>query len=191
MKKQVLRFWEEKLCEDAWPRLSLVYFKPQYMSLSRPHPIFSTAGSSPYEVTKAGIQALFLSGRYRDKAAQEALVRQSWGILPLPILWWSSGEGRLGTYPSLSPTRKRLYNFTINYARAVPAISETILDLTKPTQPLLFQFLLDCSVIPRVISLVQEHGEDVLHHLFKVSRTWCYSLHRDRLKILGRWTPWL
>jgi hypothetical protein len=82
-------------------------------------------------------------------------------------------------------------NITINYARAVPAISETILDLTKPTQPLLFQFLLDCSVIPRVISLVQEHGDDVLHHLFKISRTWCYSLHRDRLKISGRWTPWL
>ena len=193
VKKQVLRFWEEKLREDASPLSSLVYFKPQYMSLSKPHPIFSTAGSSPYEVTKAGIQALFLSGRYRTE-----LLRRHWSGNPEGFCLCPSCDGLqekedlehiLLYCPSLSPTRKRLYNFTINYARAVPAISETILDLTKPTQPLLFQFLLDCSVIPRVISLVQEHGEDVLHHLFKVSRTWCYSLHRDRLKILGRWTP--
>ena len=192
MKKQVLRFWELKLREDALPLLSLAYFKPQFMSLSKPHPMFSTAGSSPYEVTKAGVQALFLSGRYRTE-----LLSRHWSSNPEGFCLCPSCDGLqvkedlehiLLYCASLSPTRQRLYSFTSNYARSVPAISKTILDLTKPTQPLFFQFLLDCSVIPHVISLVQELGEDVLYHMFKISRTWCYSLHRDRLRILGRWT---
>ena len=59
---------------------------------------------------------------------------------------------------------------------------------TQPSHPLFSQFLIDCSVIPEVISLTQLLGTDALYNLFKVTRTWCYSLHRDRLKILGRWT---
>ena len=62
-KKHVLNYWELKLCEEAAPLTSLRYFNPNYMSLSKPHPIISTAVSSPYEVTKARVQALFLSGR--------------------------------------------------------------------------------------------------------------------------------
>ena len=192
VKKHVMNFWEKKLRDDASPLLSLGYFKPQYMSLAKPHPLFSTAGASPYEVTKAGIQALFLSGRYRTE-----MLSSHWSSNPGGFCLCPSCDG-LGVQEdlehillycgSLSPTRRRLINFTINYAKTVPALSDTILDLTKPTQPLLLQFLLDCSVIPHVISLVQVHGDDVLHHLFKVSRTWCYSLHKERLKILGRWT---
>ena len=39
--------------------------KPEFMSLSRPHPIWTTCGNNYYEVSKAVIQARFLSGRYR------------------------------------------------------------------------------------------------------------------------------
>jgi hypothetical protein len=49
------------------------------------------------------------------------------------------------------------------------------------------QFLLDCSVLPEVIAAVQKQGEDILSHLFAITRIWVYTLHRDRLKILGRW----
>ena len=88
---------------------------------------------------------------------------------------------------SLSPVRQRLVNFTIEYTRSVPVLSQMILDLTNPNTPLFLQFLLDCSSIPVVISAVQLLGHEVLHHLFKISRTWCYSLHRERLRLLGRW----
>ena len=36
------------------------------MSLKTPHLIWRTAGSNPYEVSKAVQQARFLSGRYRS-----------------------------------------------------------------------------------------------------------------------------
>ena len=66
-KKQVINYWELKLRSEASPLTSLRYFHPQYMSLATPHPIFLSAGSSPYEVIKAGVQATFLSGRYRTE----------------------------------------------------------------------------------------------------------------------------
>ena len=34
---------------------------------------------------------------------------------------------------------------------------------------------------------VQSDGQKVLEHLFNITRIWTYSLHRDRLKLLGRW----
>ena len=49
------------------------------------------------------------------------------------------------------------------------------------------QFLLDCSVIPVVIDIVQVYGEEVLELLFKLTRTWCHSINITRLKKLGRY----
>jgi len=46
---------------------SLIYFKPEYSSLTKPHPIYLTAGSKPYEVAKAVVQVRMLSGRYRTE----------------------------------------------------------------------------------------------------------------------------
>ena len=62
MKKQVLSYWESKLRLDAESLPSLKNFKPNYMSLAKPHLIFTSAGLSPYEVRKASIQARMLSG---------------------------------------------------------------------------------------------------------------------------------
>ena len=37
-------------------------FRAEFMSLSHPHPIWTSAGSSPFEVKKANVQARMLSG---------------------------------------------------------------------------------------------------------------------------------
>ena len=171
---------------------SLQYFHPQYMSLEFPHPIYISAKSSSYEVTKAGVQALLLSGRYRT----ERLSRH-WSANPNGYCLHPSCN-RLGisedvehillNCPSLSKTRASLAKFTLDYSRDQPQIQSILLTYTNPTNPLFVQFLLDCSVIPEVISLTQVHGKDTLFKLFKVTRAWCYSLHRNRLKLLGRWS---
>ena len=64
-KTKVLDFWQKHLRLSSSELDSLLYFKPEYMSLNKVHPIWSTCGSNSYEVTKAVIQARFLSGRYR------------------------------------------------------------------------------------------------------------------------------
>ena len=64
-KKHILEYWQSKLRSDASPLSSLKYFKTEFMSLQKTHPIWSTCGSNSYEVCKAIIQARMLSGRYR------------------------------------------------------------------------------------------------------------------------------
>ena len=65
-------------------------------------------------------------------------------------------------------------------------LGDLILDTFDPTHPMFYKYLLDCSCLPPVVRLVQQHGQEVLHHLFALSRTWLFVLHRERLKILGR-----
>ena len=46
------------------------------------------------------------------------------------------------------------------------------------------QFLLDPSCCPEVICAVQTYGTGILAHVQYLTRTWCYSLHLRRYKIL-------
>ena len=64
VKRHVQSYWEDLLQQEASKLPSLEYFHPQVMSLSHPHPLWTTAGSNPFEISKAVIQARMLSGRY-------------------------------------------------------------------------------------------------------------------------------
>ena len=63
VKSHIIDFWELKFRADAAPLDSLLYFNPNFMSLLRPHPIWTTCGSNPFEVNKAITQARMLLGR--------------------------------------------------------------------------------------------------------------------------------
>ena len=60
IKSRVIDYWEIKLRSEACLLPSLQYFQPQYMSLVRPHPLWSSCTSNPFEVNKAIIQARIL-----------------------------------------------------------------------------------------------------------------------------------
>ena len=64
VKAKVIDHWEQKLRMEAALLPSLKFFQPNFLSLSTPHRIWTTAGQKPYEVAKARIQLLFLSGQY-------------------------------------------------------------------------------------------------------------------------------
>ena len=64
---KAISYWENRLRGEAALLSSLVNFMPEFMSLKKPHPIWLTAGSNPYEISKAIQQAKFLSGRYRTE----------------------------------------------------------------------------------------------------------------------------
>ena len=59
----MISWWEERLRGEAALLLSLTYFKPMFMSLAFPHPMWTMA-ESPLEVRKACTVASILSGRY-------------------------------------------------------------------------------------------------------------------------------
>ena len=190
-KKHVIMYWEDKLREEACNLPSLKFFRPNFLSISSPHPLFTSAGSSAYEVSKAIIQALFLSGRYRTEKLCRYWSSNTSGYCLLPqcltLKIVEDEEHILLSCQSLAATRVKLSEFTIAYAKANPVVGDILVTFTNPYNPLYTQFLVDCSVIPQVISHAQAHCNITLQHLFKVTRTWCYALHRDRLKLLGRW----
>ena len=161
------------------------------MSLSKPHPLFTSAGSSPAMVSMACVQARMLSGRYRC----ESLLRH-WkksGSSGTCFLSSSCNEIEdvchiLQRCVALGPTRIKLVTFTYNMMDSLPIHTKALVQkYCNLSSPFLCQFLLDCSSLPDVISTSQEHGNDVLLHLFRVARTWVYSLHRERLKLRDRW----
>ena len=87
------------------------------------------------------------------------------------------------------PARARisaLYDHTLS---SFPVLSLVVISCFAPThdEEKSVQFLLDCSTLPEVIALRQNQGDWVLDKLFYLTRTYCYSMHKARLRILGKW----
>ena len=192
VKSHVIDYWERKLREEANPKTSLAFFKPQFMSLSSPHPLWLTAGSNPYEVNKATVQARMLSGRYRTEALCSHWTSNTEGGCLLPSCTRTITLEDVGHIllecESLRGIRTKMESFIAKYISTrnnIYDIAKNFLfsdDLNAKTQ-----FLLDCSCSPDVITSSQLHGNQVLIDLFYLTRTWCYALHRERLRLLGRW----
>ena len=190
VKKKVISHWESVLRDEASSLDSLSWFKPSFMSLMTPHPLWITAGSSPSKIAMATIQAKMISGRYRTERLCSHWSKNKDGFCLLSSSCVTTVEDLphiLSSCSALTATRDKLMNFTIEYGQSVPPIAHLITEHCTPSSPTFCQFLLDCSTIPDVLLATQTHGTDVLFHLFNITRTWVYSLHKERMKLLGRW----
>ena len=193
-KLKVGEYWHAKLRCSSLELQSLKYFKPSFLSLSQPHPIWSSLNGNPYETVKARCQAVFLSGRYRS----ERLCR----------FWSNNKHGFCLLYPciennvyediehifiscsGLTETRRRLFRFSYEYAAANQVIQPIVEHFLTASVSDFMQFMLDCSVLPIVISATQTHGKIIHNQLYHITRTWSFALHRERLKKLGRWNSY-
>ena len=108
-KCKVLEWWLQRYRAIAHHMNSLQYFNPSFMSLSRPHPIWTSAGS-PFEVRKAVVSARMLSGRYRT----DILISHWNNSNPLGLCRLPGCEGETGTLthillhcPALGEARAR------------------------------------------------------------------------------------
>jgi hypothetical protein len=190
IKKRVLSHREQVLRYEAAGLDSLVFFKPSFMSLTTPHPIWTTAGSSPAKVAMATVQAKMISGRFRTELLCRHWSKNKLGVCLLSQACSSTVEDLphiLASCAALKETREKLLRFTHNYCTNLPVIRRIVIDLCFPSSPHFCQFLLDCSSLPSVILAVQQHGSIIHDHLFQITRTWVYTLHKARMKKLGRW----
>ena len=189
-KKRVLSYWEDLLRTESSSLKSLQFIKPSYMSLSRPHPLFTSAGSSPAMVSMACVQARMLSGRFRCDSLLRHWSRATSGTCKLSS---SCDEMEdighiLQRCHALEPKLIKLLSYMYNMLDSLPIYTQNLVrNYCDLSSPFFCQFLLDCSCLPDVISTGQKHGSDVLLQLFKISRTWVYSLHRERLKLRDSW----
>ena len=183
-KSLVTDYWETQLRDAAAPLPSLAYFKPEFHSLHKPHPILWTPRANPYEVAKAVIQLRMLSGRYRV-----AMLTRHWS------------PSRSSSCPASDcqeeETLEHLLVFCKHYDHArvklrrlwescrEPLLTDLITKVLYGPPISLVQFILDASIHPTVINLVQIFGQEILMKIFHLTRTWCYTLHRERLRLLG------
>ena len=186
-KQKVADYWQAKLRNQAKELKSLKYFHPEFMSLFHPHPLLTTAESS-YDTNKMIVQLRMLSGRYRVGTLLRHFSPDKSGVCEICNLENEDLEHILVQRCYALKDKKAVlleYATTIlKHSQLATEIFNNVLDSDDET--LLVQFILDCSVLPPVITAAQQ-DKTILGSFFKVTRTWCYTMHRTRLKLLNRW----
>ena len=187
VKSKIINFWESKLRGEASILPSLQHFHPEYMSLCKTHPIWSTAGSNPHEISKAVQQARFVSGRYRSWNITRQGSEESEGFCLSPTCTEQveTVEHVLVECGAYNLCKARLYSLWLSTPNK--AALRLVLEALSSETSYLLQFILDCSVLPSVRSAVEINGPQLLKDLFYLTRSWCFSVHRQRMKMLGRW----
>ena len=92
----------------------------------------------------------------------------------------------LVTCEALTEKRLILARYIQEKTEDNPALHDTIKQIMASSSiKNVVQFLLDPSVVPPIISAVQQELF-ALDDVFAVKRTYCYALHRRRLQLIGR-----
>ena len=159
------------------------------MSLTTPHPLWTTCGDNPFEISKATVQAKLLSARYRTDRLLRHFDNNLTGECTLcPDGSDGSLEHLLLLCPSLAQCREQQLQMLKNSPAISDKAKNIIFAASVNSVSHFVQLLLDCSVIPEVIVTSQEGHKNILDEIFKFTRTWCFNIHMRRMKILGRWT---
>ena len=184
-RSKVIDWYEKKLRAQADLLPSLQFFKPNFMSLKTPHPLWTHAGS-PYEIGKAVITARMLSGRYRtDQLTRHWTLSNPEGHCRLPGCTNNIGNLHhiLLKCPALAESRARMISLWSSFMVSRPLLLPIIQHYTIDQDNMMLQFLLDPSCLPLVIS-TNRSAPDTLQHCLYLSRTWCYSTHLARSRLL-------
>ena len=141
---------------------SLEYWKPGFMSLATPNPIWTTAQDNPHEVSKAIQHARCLSGRYRTE-----YLSRHWSTNPRGCCLAADScidviedtKHILLECPAYEKEKRKLISFWLKTDNIT--VRKLALESLSNTSDYLLQFILDCSVLPSVISASQSYGMEI------------------------------
>ena len=158
------------------------------MSLSTPHPIWTTAGS-PFEVRKATISAKMLSGRYRtDRLMRHWSKSNPHGLCRLPGC--SGEQGTLHhillSCPALAEARGKCVAHWSAFLVPRPWLFPLVSHYTLGDDSQHLHFLLDPSTLPMVLSAAKTNNM-MLSGCFYLARTWNFTIHLTRQKLMKLW----
>ena len=148
-----------------------------------------SSATTSYQINKCVVVARMLSGRFRCGSLLQHFSPTCSGICELC-------DQELEDLPHillprchrLQERRHDLLQFgrnTLSQSPVALSIFERI--FSSKDEYTIVQFLLDPSAVPEIIA-ANQNDKTVLPLMFRVTTTWCYSLNRTRLKLLGRWT---
>ena len=94
-----------------------------------------------------------------------------------------------GQCPSLTAAKSKVVLLWKDFLTTNPVLFPLVSDISLGDQSHFLSFLVDPSTNPSVISLIQTNKPelDLLNKLFYLTRTWLYTLHKERLSLLGLW----
>ena len=190
--QHVTQYWNVQLREHA-ARLqrSLPHFRASHMSLTRPSTLWSSCHGLPYEVRKATVQARMVSGRYRTCWFRRNFGVGESGFCRVPGCT-SDLPGTLehlatGQCPGMATAVTAATTHWGGFLAGNPHLLPLIQDYAAGESSAFLAFLLDPSTQPPVLALAQQLGSGVTDQLCHMTRTWLYSLHKERLVKLGLW----
>ena len=161
---------------------SLAFFKPHFMSLSKPHLLWTTCEGNSYELNKATVQAKYLSGRFcTEKLLSHFSATNSKFCELHPT------KESVIFCPKLQDCRVGIFKYWEQIAGNNQSASKILSDIQTSTPDLFLHFVLDCSVLPHVMEAAHIEGSTIYNILFKATRTFCYSMYRTRKKLLDQW----
>ena len=191
IRAMVTNYWEKHYRAEAYKlrEHSLKFFKPEFMSLSQPHKIWTTCGSNPFEIHKAVIQARMLSGRYITDKLSRHWKQNQLGICTIPGCTGDeigSLEHYLLTCPALIDARSQAvhlcHKVSMEHIKIMNILQSSFINQTPEN---IVQFLLDCSSFPDIVLLGQSTQPFLVDRVFYICRSWCYTIHRARMNKLG------
>ena len=168
---KVVVYWELHLRAKAMCLSSIPYFNPNYMSLTKPHSLWTSCGPNPFECHKATIAARMLSGRCLTDKLQRHWTQNKDGICFLDTCVFGS-EGTLEHIllrcQALSSVCYRLLSLAAKVSFEHPYLYKIISEaFLSNAQDRVMQLILDCSSIPFVIHTTHILGpviRDRLHY---------------------------
>ena len=188
VKSRILDYWEKHLRSVAASKSSLEYFKPSFMSLTSPHQMFITCSSNSFETNKSTCQASLISGRYKtDYLARHWVKENPSGYCVLcPGLDTPDTLDHFVLFcEALTPARTNVLNHWQLYSCKDDQLRNLLLNKLHSSTKTLMQFLIDPSVDSDVIRGVQNNLIK-LEEVYRLTRTWCYAVHRKKLQMTGR-----
>ena len=188
-KSRVIEYWQNKLKNEATSLPSLHYFHPEFHSLQSPHPIWTAAGSNPYETSKSSILALMISGRYYTEQLTKhwSPNRSGYCLSPSCVKTPGTLEHLLIECAALQPVRDGLYKMWISKSAQFPPLQQFLLEILSSPTNVKVQFILDPTAFPVIIILCQHYGQDLTNHIYYLVRTFVFYIHKKKQILLGRW----
>ena len=158
------------------------------MSLLKPHPIYTSCSSNVFETNKSVYQASLLSGRFKTDYLSRHWNKDNpdgFCILCPGMSYFDTIEHFLISCDTLQEKRNTVIHYWLKTAEEDDHLHKLLVTKLRAPPPTLIQFLLDPSTDSDVIKGCQ-HKIYSLDEIFRLTRCWCYALHRRKLQITGK-----
>ena len=190
IKLKVVEYWQHRFAQECSALPSLKYFDPTKASLISPHPVWKFAGPCPYEVNKSIVVAKMISGRYRTEALTRHWSEKGDGYCSLVTCDRVVGdlEHLLVGCPALQSIRNNMFDLWEQKLSGCDPLYQLFQKMRSGPPEAMSCFLLNPAANPELIHLNQTFGPNMFENALYLTRTFVYSIHREKLKLTGKWT---